>query len=183
MRRESGEARKESDGKTEKDVDGAASELRELAYRQGHTGHTDGSTQGKRRAKDDRQRGNIMIYNEDCLTANGVGGYHRTRVNHTSSLYRKGLYYKSTTYTGRYPVDLKYFKVVPPKDRLHPTEKPVELLEYLIKTYTDEGDIVLDNACGSGSTLLAAKNTNRHYIGFEIDKEFYKKAKKRLCNF
>lgn len=55
----------------------------------------------------------------------------------------------------------------------HPTQKPVALLEYLIKTYTNEGDLVLDNACGSGSTCVACLNTNRHYIGIEKEKEYY----------
>lgn len=62
-----------------------------------------------------------------------------------------------------------------PKDRikLHSAQKPVALLEYLIKTYTNEGDLVLDNACGSGSTCVACVNTNRHYIGIEKEKEYY----------
>lgn len=55
----------------------------------------------------------------------------------------------------------------------HPTQKPIALLEYLIKTYTNEGDLVLDNACGSGSTCVACINTNRHYIGIEKEKEYY----------
>lgn len=62
----------------------------------------------------------------------------------------------------------------------HPTEKPVPLLEYLIKTYTNEGDIVLDNCFGSGSTLVAAVNTNRHYIGFELDEKYFDIACQRL---
>ena len=62
----------------------------------------------------------------------------------------------------------------------HPTQKPVALLEYLIKTYTNEGDIVLDNCFGSGSTLVAAVNTNRHYIGFELDEKYFDIACKRL---
>ncbi len=64
--------------------------------------------------------------------------------------------------------------------KLHPTQKPVALLEWLIKTYTNEGDVVLDNAFGSGSTLVAARNTNRHYLGFETDKEYFNIALKRL---
>lgn len=64
--------------------------------------------------------------------------------------------------------------------RFHPTQKPVALLEWLIKTYTNEGDIVLDNAFGSGSTLVAAVNTNRHYIGFELDKNYFDIACQRL---
>jgi DNA modification methylase len=63
---------------------------------------------------------------------------------------------------------------------LHPTQKPVALLEYLIKTYTNENDIVLDNCMGSGSTGVACKNLNRNFIGIELDKEYYEIAKKRI---
>ncbi len=63
---------------------------------------------------------------------------------------------------------------------VHQTQKPVALLEYLIKTYTNEGDLVLDNTCGSGSTLVACVNTNRHYIGIEKEKEYYDIAVKRV---
>lgn len=64
--------------------------------------------------------------------------------------------------------------------RLHPTQKPVALLEYLIKTYSNEGEVVLDNCAGSGSTCIAAKNTKRRYIGFELDPYYYDLACKRL---
>ena len=63
---------------------------------------------------------------------------------------------------------------------LHPTQKPVALLEYLIKTYTNEGDLVLDNCMGSGSTGVACKNTNRNFIGFELDETYFNIAKERL---
>ena len=66
------------------------------------------------------------------------------------------------------------------KEKYHPTQKPVELLEYLIKTYTKEGEIVLDNCMGSGSTCVACVNTGRHYIGFELDPQYYDIACKRL---
>jgi len=56
---------------------------------------------------------------------------------------------------------------------LHPTQKPVQLFEYLIKTYTNEGGVVLDNCMGSGTTAIACINTNRHYIGFEQDSKYY----------
>ena len=62
----------------------------------------------------------------------------------------------------------------------HPTQKPVALLEYLIKTYTNEGETVLDNVMGSGSTCVAAINTNRQYIGFELDEAFFNVAKQRI---
>lgn len=62
----------------------------------------------------------------------------------------------------------------------HPTQKPVALLEYLIRTYTDEKDIVLDNCIGSGTTAVAAIRTGRHYIGFETEKSYYEIAQKRV---
>lgn len=65
-------------------------------------------------------------------------------------------------------------------NRLHPTQKPVKLLEYLIKTYTREGETVLDNCMGSGSTGAACINTNRKFIGFELEETYYKNAVKRL---
>ena len=64
----------------------------------------------------------------------------------------------------------------------HPTQKPVDLLEYLIKTYTNEGDLVLDNCMGSGSTGVACKNTNRNFIGIELDKNYFEIAKSRITN-
>mgnify|MGYP001062722168 CR=1 FL=1 len=64
----------------------------------------------------------------------------------------------------------------------HPTQKPVALFEYLIKTYTNEGETVLDNCMGSGTTAVACINTNRNFIGFEIDKEYFEKAQKRIAD-
>jgi len=68
----------------------------------------------------------------------------------------------------RYPTDIVYFKTAESEGKVyHPTQKPVELGRYLIKTYTNEGDIVLDNTCGSGSFLVSAILENRNFIGFE----------------
>lgn len=64
----------------------------------------------------------------------------------------------------------------------HPTQKPVDLLEYLIKTYTNENDLVLDNCMGSGSTGVACRNTNRSFIGIELDKNYFEIAKSRIEN-
>ena len=64
--------------------------------------------------------------------------------------------------------------------RIHPTQKPVSLLEYLVKTYTNEGDIVLDNCMGSGSTGVACINTGRNFIGIELDKQYFEIAEKRI---
>ncbi len=66
------------------------------------------------------------------------------------------------------------------KNRLHPTQKPVVLLEYLIKTYTNEGENVLDNCMGSGSTGVACVNTGRKFIGIELDENYFNIAKKRI---
>ena len=66
------------------------------------------------------------------------------------------------------------------KVNLHTNQKPLALFEYLIKTYTQENEIVLDNCMGSGSTCVAAINTNRHYIGFELEPKYFDIACKRL---
>jgi site-specific DNA-methyltransferase (adenine-specific) len=68
----------------------------------------------------------------------------------------------------------------PRKNKLHPTQKPVALCEWLIKAYTNENDLVLDNCMGSGSTCVAAINTNRHYIGFELEPHYFEIAQKRI---
>lgn len=84
-----------------------------------------------------------------------------------------------TVNTGeRYPRSIQKF--VLDKEKYHPTQKPVALLEYLIKTYTKEGETVLDNCMGSGSTGVACKNTNRHFIGIELDKNYFEIASERL---
>lgn len=63
---------------------------------------------------------------------------------------------------------------------MHPTQKPVDLLRYLIATYTNEGGVILDNCCGSGTTCVAAIKEKRHYIGIELDDDFYGIASKRV---
>lgn len=81
----------------------------------------------------------------------------------------------------RYPSEILHFNVPHRKsERFHPTQKPVALLEYLIKTYSNEHDVVLDICMGSCSTAVACINTNRNFIGFEIDKEYYEAGIKRL---
>jgi site-specific DNA-methyltransferase (adenine-specific) len=68
------------------------------------------------------------------------------------------------------------------KEKLHPTQKPTELFEYLIKTYTNEGDLVLDNCAGSGTTAIACLNTNRKYILMEKEKHYYDIINKRILD-
>jgi site-specific DNA-methyltransferase (adenine-specific) len=79
-----------------------------------------------------------------------------------------------------YPSNILYYDL--DTDKYHPTQKPVALLEYLINTYTNENDIVLDNCMGSGSTAVAANLTNRKWIGFETEPEYIEIANKRLDN-
>lgn len=89
---------------------------------------------------------------------------------------------KNSTYdsTERYPKSILKFAKDTQKSSLHPTQKPIELLEYLIKTYSNENDLILDNCMGSGSTAIAAINTNRKFIGIELEEEYFNIAKERI---
>ena len=79
------------------------------------------------------------------------------------------------------PSDVLEFNVVPNrKGKVHPTQKPIALLEYLIKTYTNEGETILDNCMGSGSTGVACIHTNRNFIGMELDETYFNIAKNRI---
>lgn len=82
--------------------------------------------------------------------------------------------------TTRFPTNVLEFKCVGNYSRLHSAEKPVDLVEYLIRAYTEEGDVVIDNCMGSGTTGVAAKNLNRRFIGIEIDEEYFKIAQDRI---
>ena len=84
----------------------------------------------------------------------------------------------------RNPTTVKKFDVVPncKGKRLHPTQKPLDLLEYLIKTYTNEGDTVLDFTMGSGTTGVACKKLRRKFIGIELDTAYFNIAKERIEN-
>ena len=90
---------------------------------------------------------------------------------------------KHETFYTNYPKNVLEFKNDNMnKDRLHPTQKPVPLLEYLIKTYTNPGETVLDNCMGSGSTGVACINTGRKFIGIEMDDGYFDIAKSRIEN-
>lgn len=84
--------------------------------------------------------------------------------------------------TDRYPRSIQTFSSDKQRIKLHPTQKPVALLEYLIKTYTNEGMLVLDNCMGSGSCGVACVNTNRNFIGIEKDENYFIKAKNWIYN-
>jgi site-specific DNA-methyltransferase (adenine-specific) len=109
-------------------------------------------------------------YTDERARGNGSINYN----NNTDKIF-------STVNEGtRYPSDYIEIKTVPNGKNIHPTQKPVDLLEYLIKTYTNEGDTVLDNCMGSGSTGVACINTNRKFIGMELDEKYFEVAKERL---
>ena len=89
---------------------------------------------------------------------------------------------KVYTYTHTYPKSIIEISNARQKGKVHPTQKPVELFEYLIKTYTNKNETVLDNCMGSGTTAIACINTNRKYIGFELDETYYEKSLERIKN-
>ena len=82
--------------------------------------------------------------------------------------------------TLKYPRTILEFQKIHPSKVLHPTQKPVELMKYLVETYSNKGDIVLDFACGSGTTLIACELTHRRWIGIEINPEYCEITKQRL---
>lgn len=83
----------------------------------------------------------------------------------------------------RYPRSVQYFVTAESEGKLHPTQKPIALFEWLIKTYSNEGDVILDPCFGSGTTAIACINLNRKFIGFEKDKEYFNVAKKRIKQY
>lgn len=107
--------------------------------------------------------------------------YSINRRKHNSS-YGKYEVRGGTYETGeRFPVDILNFSNANHNDRYHPTQKPVPLLEYLIRTYTNPGEVVLDNCMGSGSTGVACVNTGRDFIGIEKDDHYFEVAKERIA--
>ena len=81
---------------------------------------------------------------------------------------------------GKNPTTIQMFNTSIQRGKVHPTQKPVALMEYLIRTYTNEGDTVLDNCMGSGTTGVACVNTNRNFIGIELDQGYFDIAKQRI---
>ena len=88
---------------------------------------------------------------------------------------------QTTNQGTRYPRSVVKFNTDKAKGSLHPTQKPLALIEYLIKTYSDEGAVVLDTFMGSGTTAVACIKTGRNYIGFELSKEYHAIAEKRIA--
>ena len=99
-----------------------------------------------------------------------------------SECYGKAFIKTSYDSTSRYPRSIQRFSSDKQKSKLHPTQKPVALMEYLIKTYTNESETVLDFTMGSGTTGVAAKNIKRKFIGIEMDEGYFEIAKSRIEN-
>ena len=97
-------------------------------------------------------------------------------------IYRRHDNYRDYNSTERYPRSVLRFKTDKQLSCLHATQKPVALLEYLIRTYTGEGDTVLDFAMGSGSTAVACRNTGRRFVGIEIDETIFQTAYNRITH-
>lgn len=106
----------------------------------------------------------------------------RRNANHQTEVYgemKNNYVYSSSE---RYPRSIQVFSTDTQNSSLHPTQKPVALFEYLIKTYSNEGDLILDNCMGSGTTAIACVNTKRNYVGFETNKEYFDKSLIRVKN-
>lgn len=131
-----------------------------------------------------------VFYNNQCIynpqksihlgkpVTNKIGENARFSITQSGKSSVKPLEYKDDG--TRYPTQVLRFNRENSRTLLHPTQKPVELLEYLIKTYTNEGDLVLDNCMGSGSTGVACINTHRDFIGIELNLEYFNIAQERI---
>lgn len=132
-----------------------------------------------------------VFYNKQCLYnpqyANGTPytpKCGKTAKPNKAGVYGKfmnGIEYGNYNDGIRYPKQILEYGTVE-RGALHPTQKPVPLLEYLIRTYTNEGETVLDNCMGSGSTGIACINTGRNFIGMELDENYFQIAQQRLAD-
>ena len=126
-----------------------------------------------------------VFYKKQCLYNPQKTTGHNLKKSFRASYLQTDVYgrmnndyfYQSTE---RYPRSIQIFSTDMQNSSFHPTQKPVALLEYLIKTYTNEGETVLDNCMGSGSTGVACVNTRRNFIGMELEEKYFEIAKKRI---
>ena len=118
-----------------------------------------------------------QTYNPQGTMAVSVKSGRKNKSANVYSKYNGGDYIQTT---GNYPRSICKVDTDGDKGRIHPTQKPVALMEYLIKTYTDEGDAVLDFAMGSGTTGVACKSTGRRFIGIEKDANYFELASERI---
>jgi site-specific DNA-methyltransferase (adenine-specific) len=131
-----------------------------------------------------KEHENILVFSKEKVNYYPQGtvevNIKNGRKNKSSNLYSN---YDGGDYVqkiGNYPRSIQFVATEGDKNRKHPTQKPVALMEYLIKTYTNEGETVLDFTMGSGTTGVACVNTNRNFIGIELDENYFKIAEKRI---
>ena len=138
----------------------------------------------------------MKYYEEICVFGNPQSTYNpqmKDRIGDKKECYRYNHYCADNNHIHLDKVKKKYdpfkvqpsdvleFNVVPNRNgKIHSTQKPIDLLRYLVLTYSNEGDMVLDNCMGSGTTAVACIKERRHFIGFETNKEYYEKAIKRI---
>ena len=129
---------------------------------------------------------NVIVFNSKIYIPQMTKGKLRKKLTNNLKISEinggDGIKRATETFNDQYyPTSIQEFSIANlRRGRLHPTQKPVELLEYLIKTYTNEGEVVLDFTMGSGSTGVACVNTNRKFIGIELDDNYFNVAKKRI---
>jgi site-specific DNA-methyltransferase (adenine-specific) len=126
----------------------------------------------------------LPTYNPQKTTGHKrkVSTAHHKRNTKTCEIYQEHDDFIDYDSTERYPRSVLLFASDKQKTCLHPTQKPLSLMEYFIKTYSNEGDIVLDNAAGSGTTGVAADNLNRKYILIESDEKNFEICVNRVTN-
>ena len=134
-----------------------------------------------------KQHENVLVfgkgkvaYNPQMTPRERPRTYNRTHKNYEGSENLQKHDGKARTLTHYYPRSLLEFSNANNKSKVHPTQKPVALFEYLIRTCTNENETILDNCMGSGTTAIACLNTNRNYIGFELDETYYSLANERI---
>ena len=123
---------------------------------------------------------NVLVFYKKLPTYNPqmtVGKPYTQKSGRASSNYNPQSSVVTVNTGNRYPLSVLDFAT---DKSLHPTQKPIALMEYLIRTYTNEGDVVLDNCMGSGTTGVACVNTNRNFIGIELDEGYFKIAQDRI---
>jgi site-specific DNA-methyltransferase (adenine-specific) len=124
----------------------------------------------------------LPIYNPQMVDGKP---YDKGKAHRPTEVYReqKGEIHVKNDSGQRYPRSVQYFKTAESEGVVyHPTQKPISLMEWLIKTYTNEGDIVLDNCICSGTTAIACIRTNRKYIGIDIDESYINITTERISN-
>jgi site-specific DNA-methyltransferase (adenine-specific) len=132
-----------------------------------------------------KQHEDVLVFGSGKITYNPEMRPQKERVSKNylgkkSELFGKEREVSKKT-SEKYPKSILSFSNANQKEKVHPTQKPVDLFAYLIRTYTNEGEIVLDNCIGSGTTAVAAAKAGRNFIGFELEAEYVKIANQRLA--